>query len=82
MSEDEEGFDYGDNAPCRPRPWEINPNYWNGFSTVDHGHDPTTSPILDADGREVFRSSEWLSVRIADVQLIVDAVNKFGASNT
>lgn len=69
VTDDDDDMD--DDKPASPRPWSVNEAY---FAAGGCGKMP--SPILDANGREVFDVSEWVSVRRADIALIVAAVNE------
>lgn len=56
-------------AQARPRPWTKNPAY------PSKSWDDDPSPILDANGEEIFIPSQWLEVSDADIDLILTAVN-------
>jgi hypothetical protein len=57
-----------------PRPWSINPDYLAYERADTMGKAPPL--ILDANGDPVLETSEWITIKQADLNLIVKAVNE------
>ena len=58
-----------------PRPWSINPGW-----KAKYGHMDDASPIIHALGLPVMEPTDIVDIHEDDLQLIVDAVNSYGAS--
>jgi hypothetical protein len=57
-----------------PLPWKVNPA-WEAYCLIDT-FGATPAPILDANGEEVFGTSEWLTIEEETVYFIIEAANK------